>query len=301
MDPQVANILGIKPVKPSNHAPMIRKRPLVTMPTINEQLKGFGLPPVAESEHPLVQAFHVAAIAAIAEETRGVLDAINQIDPGYTSEVKNAKTAGLLRMGALALQSRLVNVATPVVRMIEDARTIVDSAMDRCPKDATGSVRWQLAVEGVRTQLASMTKGEQIKAAQALADRADPTFPAVFLDSLKSYLPDPMAVELTGVYQRAFAGDKADLLDQAEAALVEVSAICQCADLAMSSAANSYGIPGEWRNVSTAGIVKAWSQAAKSKFIATAGEAAYVGLLDGYMGLDVALSVFRPGLVGEGN
>ncbi len=158
---------------------------------------------------------------------------------------------------------------------------------------------WFAKVADARRQVESLDRSKVVQAAFALADRGDEVWPEVFLNSVTVTLPGNTAVEITARYQKAVAGEQVAILEQAEDALAEVKTIIGCAELSLSVAFNRVGLGSDWKQVRTADIVKAWPQATKASFIAANGEEAYTALLQGRLGLEAALGLFRPGLVKE--
>jgi hypothetical protein len=259
-----------------------------------------GLPTISTSDDALVLAFHDRAIGIIQDETRAAVEAFNKIDRDLKSDIRMGRLAGIARMSVLAIQTRLANAAVPLVKVINDARAIVDAAMNRQPADGNGAVLWFLKVSDTRRQLERMDKGQVMQAALTLAERGDEVFPVVFLDTLNPLLPPDVAVQFTGIYQKAAAGAAVDTLELAEDALAEIKCIIGCAEVAINASFIGLGIPQEWKDISVADIVKAWPKAARASFVAAKGEEAYTDLLQGRLGLQTALGLFRPGL-GEGN
>jgi hypothetical protein len=267
---------------------------------INQFYKGMTLPQIATSELPMVAAFHEAAITAIQEENRTMVEAINKVSDEIHGDLQTARKVGIARLSVLALQARLQNLAVPLARVIYDARQLVDAAMDRCPKDANGAVRWQLKVSDTRRQCEALDVPELIKACTALAERGDEVWPAVFLDSLDSRLPDGLLIENTATYQKACAGDAVQTLADATDALQEIKSVLGSAELALEAAVAGEGLPRDWKKFPVQDIVRAWPKPVKAMFLASCGEDAYLDLLSGHCGLEKALGLFRPGLV-EGN
>lgn len=296
MDPKIANILGISKPTPNTPAKLIPAPPAQSKDSINAAYRSLGVPPIARADNELVQAFHARALVIIQEEARAAVQALNQVSDELKPEIRIGRMSGIAQMAAKAMHTRLANAAVPLARVIYDARAIVDAAMDRQPKEANAATLWFLKVADVRRQIEGKNMGEIVKAATLLAERGDETFPAVFLDSLNITLPDGLAVTLTQTYQRACAGDNVDTLEQAEDALQEVKAILNSVKLALSAAFSGKGVPHDWDRIPVGDIVKAWPKAAKASFIASKGEEAYTDLLQGKLGLETALTLFRPGL-----
>lgn len=299
MDASLKAILGIS--EPNGYPAPRRLIPPVVDPKkrgeINQAYKGLGLPPIFSSDNPMVQDFHTRALDAIYEETRGAVEAINKIreDGGLNHDTRLGRMVGVARMSTLALQTRLRNLAVPLARVIQDARAIIDKAMNRQPSEPNAAVLWFLKVADTRRQLEALTSEEALKAAFTLAERGDEVWPAVFLDSLKP-LPEDMAVRLTEMYQKAAAGDQVEILTRAKEALEEVQAVIGCAELALGVTVGNLGISQEWKKFPTTDIVRAWPKATSAAFIAAKGSEAYTSLLQGRMGLETALGLFRPGL-----
>lgn len=302
MDASMKQILGIVSTERKMPAPLIPKQVESAIrqirETINAGYKRMGLPEISRSDFPLVMDFHQRAIPIIEEENRAAVEAIKKVDPDLRGEVRTARMVGIARLAVLAMQERLANAATPLVRVINDARAIVDQAMNREPKDPAAAMVWMLKVSDMRRQVQSLNTHDRTQVAIKLAKRGDETFPAVFLDTPTNLIPENLVVQLTAEYQKAVAGDQAALLDEAREALAEVKAIIGCAELAMGAGVNGLGLPPSWKDFPVPDIVKAWPKAAKTAFINAKGQEAYMDLLQGQLGLETALGIFRAGLEG---
>ena len=299
MDQSIKAILGITPPKQNPMRQLIPARTGQDKASINAAYKSMALPQISNSDNPVVLKFHQDATKIIQDECRNAVEALAKIDPNYSGPVKLAKAAGLARLSIAAVTSRLQNAAVPLARIVYDARAIVDAAMDRCPKDANGAILWRLKVEGLRRQLDDMSPEDQAAAATTMAKQGNEVFPEVFLNSIRKYLPDSLITTLTNTYQGAFAGDAMQTLEDAQDALIEAKAIIGSAELAISVVFTNAGVPTNWKQVTVGEIVKAWPKAAKASCIAANGEEAYTDLLQGRLGLETALGMFRPGLAEE--
>lgn len=298
MDASLKTILGIRPPATPRKAPAI-PAPTKSLAPMNDAYARLGLPRgIVKAQNPLAIKFHEAAPEIIFDETRGAALAIAALrdDRTLAAETRVARQVGVARMAVLAIQARLSNEATPLLRQIQDARALVDKAMNRKPAEPMAAIAWQLRVSDTRRALDGMAPDKVMAAAKALADRADEVWPETFHDSLRPYLPDGVLVDYTKVYQRAFAGDQVALLEEAEDALEEIRAVINCAELAIAAAVTGLGLPTNWTDFPVADVVKAWPKPAKAQYLQAKGESSYVALLEGGLGLDSALGVFRPTL-----
>ena len=298
IDPKILEILGVSPQK-SKRSPAPIAPPPVNQSKIAANLgyQKLRLPQLAKSDNAVSLDFHTRAVAIIQEECAAAVAAIAKIDDTLMPSIRTARVAGLARLTAAAIQTRLANAAVPLARVIYDARAIVDAAMNRQPADPAAASLWFAKVADMRRQMEGLTLENVVKAAIALSRRGDETFPAVFLDSLSINLPDGMIAQFTQDYQKAAAGPAVATLEDAQDALAEVKAIIQCAELAIGAAFNQLGItPDQWNKVSLTDIVQAWPKATKANFINACGEDAYMGLLQGHQSFESVLGFFRPGL-----
>lgn len=298
MDPHLAKILGIAPRRKAPRTEPAPALDLDAQAKINSGYHGLGFPKVSRSGNKLAVDFHNRAIVVIAEEAKSSTAALGRVDRDLRSEVRTARMAGITRLSALAIQARLQEAAKPLAMKVFEARKVIESVMNRRPENLTQALLWQMRVSEVRRQVEQMSQSDAITAAIALANRGDEVFPEVFLNGLKPLIPDDIATRLTADYQNALVAPAVATLEQTESALDEVKAVLGCTDIALGASLTSAGIlPQEWRDFSVMACVKAWPQDAKASFIAAKGEDAYTDLLRGTVDLDIALDVFRPGLV----
>ncbi len=300
MDASLKQILGINSTEAKKPAPMI---PMVANPDRTEVRKLYrsvGMSgDIAASNLALAVEFHKRASVIITEECRGAAEAMHKVSSDLRPDIATARKVGIAQMAVKAISARLANAAVPLLRVIYEIRKKVDAAMNRQPSDPAQASLWFMRVADTRRQLEGMTPKALLKAAGDLAARGDQVFPEVFLNSLNFQLPQELTVELTKVYQRACLSDQMDALELAEEALVEIKAAIGFAEIAIQATCSGQGLPPDWTKIGVGDIVAAWPQATKASFIAAKGEEAYTALLQGRIGLESALGVFRPGLAEE--
>lgn len=301
MDASLKDILGIKTPAATKPTPQIQSayagRPA---DLLSKAYMDFRLGIPVETGNPDVLRFHDQAVTIIEEESQAAASALRAIvnDDQVKDQVRAARMAGVLRLAAKALQVRLAKAAEPVALVIYEARRIIDQAMNRMPADPLDRIRWQVRVSEFSHHLAGMTDKERMDTCLRLAKVADEVWPAVFVEGARSWVPQGALESFLQVYQEAFAGpEKVQALEEAKDGLVEVKAVIANAELALEAVCSGLGlIHADWRSVSGPDIVRAWPRPTRSLVLSAVGDEGYAALLDGRMGVENTLAIFRPGL-----
>lgn len=274
---------------------------MLTRKAISDLWSAFKMPVMAPAtDNAAILAFHERALEIIGEEQGGMVKAMNAVDTALKSEVRLARQAGIWKMTVAALNARLTDAAAPLLRVIDQAKALIDEAMNREPKDPAFASSYWLRVADVRAQLAQLSDTDRIQAVLDMAKAAHPTLPEILLNSLKPVVPETVSTAAVVAYQQAYAGDRAPLLDQAREARETMDAILGNAAVILGVGNGGAGLPVRWIDLDkfpVAEIVRAWPQPTRVKFVQAFGQDAYTALLNGKWDLSQALSLFRPGLV----
>ena len=265
--------------------------------SVNTILQAYRMRPVEDTTDAERLAFREAAVAALAEETQGIADAIKAVSPDLKNEVRNARIASILQLGSSALARRITIAAAPLTRRMDAAQALVTQAMNPAPKDPWDRGFWFSRACEYRRRIEGLNQKDRYAALKGLADTGDAALPAI-LQGPVPLVPEAMTPALVDAYLAKSAPDAVAVLEAGKEAQEEVQGMVSLVTVAVAAVAQSAGVTDVWNllKLPTAQVVKGWPAATKTAFVGAKGEGAYAALLTGKADLSSVLTFFRPGL-----